>query len=206
MIVGKALPVNTAVRARPAARALRVPFHSEPLCLPSSNTRLSLEGKGEISGDSSEDFLFLHPSISQYWTLNPVLSWGKTLNRASSSHHQTSSVRLHKACISLCFLRLSKHRRVFVITLLWYILGVLSNFIFILCGCLCGSCFPLNVKHLKAFSVLRFVTYLKATGFFCSPRWQLKTSIYPSESTVSQGTLAGQKGVGVGADDGLNFD
>ena len=183
-----------------------MPLCSEPLCLPGSNASLSLEGKGQISGDSSEGFLFLHPSISQYWTLNPVLSWGKTLHRASSSHHQTSSLRVHKACISLCFLRLSKQSHVFVIMLLCYILGILSNFIFILCFCLCGSSFPLNVKHLKAFSVLRFITYLKATDFFCSPRWQLKTSIYPSESGVSQGTLAGQKGVGVGADDGLNFD
>lgn len=90
--------------------------------------------------------------------------------------------------------------------LLCYILGILGAFIFILCRCLCGSSFPLNVKHLKAFGVLHFRTYLRATDFFCSPRWQLKTSIYPSESSVSQGTLAGQKGVGVRAEDGLNFD
>lgn len=82
----------------------------------------------------------------------------------------------------------------------------LNNFVFILCHCLCGSSFPLNAKHLQALGELPFITYLKATGFFCSPRWQLKTSIYPSESGVSQGTLAGQKGVGVGAEDGLNFD
>lgn len=204
MILGNALPVNTAVRACPAALALCAPLCSEPLCLPGSNASLSLGGKGEISGDSSGGFLFLHPSISQYWTLNPVISWGKTPHKASD--HQTSSVRLHKVCVSLCFLRLSKQRHVFVITLLCYILGILSNFIFILCRCLFGSSFPLNVKHLKAFGVLHFITYLKATDFFCSPRWQFKTSIYPPKSSVSQGTLAGQKGVGVRADDGLNFD
>lgn len=73
-ILGKALLIYMAARACSAALTLHVPLCSEPLCLPGGNTTLGLEGKGEISGDSTEGFLFLHPSISQYWTLNLVLS------------------------------------------------------------------------------------------------------------------------------------
>lgn len=64
-ILGKALLVYMAARTCSAALALHVPLCFEPLCLLGGNTSLGLEGKGEISGDSTEGFLFLHPSISQ---------------------------------------------------------------------------------------------------------------------------------------------